>query len=60
MLVTRSGTSRYSGSLHNDFRNETLDAIDWFANRNRVLHQVLCRNNFGGVSGVPVEWTRLD
>lgn len=59
MLVTRSGTNRYSGSLYNYFRNEKLDANDWFANRNRIPRQALRQNNFGGVFGGPVQLRRL-
>jgi hypothetical protein len=54
MLVTRSGTNRYSVSIYNYFRNEKLDANDWFSNRNRIARQALRQNNFGGVFGGPI------
>lgn len=59
VLVSRSGTNRYSGSLYNYFRNDKLDANDWFSNRNGIARQALRQNNFGGVFGGPVLLPRL-
>lgn len=50
-IVTRGGTNRFSGSLFEYFRNEKLDANDWFANRNGFNRAPLRQNNFGGVFG---------
>lgn len=50
-LVTRSGTNRFSGAVFEYFRNEKLDANDWFANRNGFKRAPLRLNNFGGVFG---------
>lgn len=55
VLVSRSGSNRYSGSAYNYFRNEKLDANDWFANRSNIARQPLRQNNYGGVFGGPVQ-----
>lgn len=50
-LVTRSGANRFNGSLFNYFRNEALDANDWFENRANRPRRALRQNNFGGTFG---------
>ncbi len=50
-IVTRGGTNRFSGSLFEYFRNEKLDANDWFANRLGFNRAPLRNNNYGGVLG---------
>jgi hypothetical protein len=53
-IVTRSGTNDLRGSLSNFFRNDVLDANDWFANRDGLPKPPVRQNNFGGVLGGPV------
>jgi len=50
-IVTRGGANGFTGSLFEYFRNEKLDANDWFANRNGFNRAPLRNNNFGGVLG---------
>lgn len=50
-LVTRSGTNAYNGSLFNYFRNEVLDANDWFENKAGRPRRALRQNNYGGTFG---------
>lgn len=58
-IVTRSGTNEWHGTLFNYFRNEKLDANDWFANRDGLSRAPIRQNNFGGVLGGPVFIPRL-
>src|SRR5574341_599686 len=53
-IVTRSGTNDFHGTLFEYFRNDVLDATDWFANANRLKKPALRQNDFGGVIGGPV------
>jgi hypothetical protein len=53
-IVTRSGTNRFHGALFEYFRNDALDAKDWFANFNRLMKPAERQNAFGGVFGGPV------
>ncbi|MEP7271895.1 MAG: TonB-dependent receptor [Acidobacteriota bacterium] len=53
-LVTRSGENRYHGSVYNYFRNDALDANDYFNNRNNIKKQPLRYNNYGGTFSGPV------
>lgn len=54
-LTTRSGTNSIHGSLFDYFRNEALDANDWFFNEQGIARQPLRQNDFGGTFGGPVE-----
>src|SRR6266403_2151504 len=53
-IVTRSGTNRFHGTLFEYFRNDVLDARDWFVNSNRLAKPAERQNDFGGVFGGPV------
>lgn len=53
-ILTRSGTNEFHGSLFNYFRNDVLDANDWFANAKQLNKPALRQNNFGGVFGGPI------
>jgi hypothetical protein len=50
-IVTRSGTNQFHGTLFDYFRNDAMDATDWFANANRLSKPALRQNDFGGVFG---------
>jgi len=53
-ILTRAGTNRFHGTLFEYFRNDALDANDWFANANRLPKPALRQNDFGGVLGGPI------
>jgi Carboxypeptidase regulatory-like domain/TonB dependent receptor len=54
-VVTRSGTNSFHGSVYDFFRNQILDANDWFNNLNGQPRPGLQRNNFGGTIGGPLK-----
>ena len=53
-IVTRSGSNRFHGVLSEYFRNDRLDARDWFVNYNGLAKPAERQNDFGGVLGGPV------
>jgi Carboxypeptidase regulatory-like domain/TonB dependent receptor len=53
-IVTRSGTNRFHGTLFEYFRNNVLDADDWFVNFNHLPKPEERQNDFGGVFGGPI------
>ena len=53
-VVTRSGTNQFHGTAFEYFRNDVLDAKDWFANFNRLPKPAERQNDFGGVFGGPI------
>jgi hypothetical protein len=50
-VATRSGGNDLHGSLFWYFRNDRLDANDWFANRDGLAKPRLRQNDFGGTLG---------
>ena len=53
-MITRSGTNKFHGSVYEFFRDDSLDANDWFANHNGEPIPPLRRNNFGFTFGGPI------
>ncbi len=53
-IVTRSGTNTFHGTLFEYFRNDVLDARDWFVNFNNLPKPSERQNDFGGVLGGPI------
>lgn len=53
-IITRSGTNLFHGALFEYFRNDALDANDWFANSRSLGRPPLRHNDFGGVLGGPI------
>jgi len=58
-VVTKSGTNTFHGTGFEYFRNDKLDANDWFANRSALLKPELRQNDFGGVLGGPIRKEKL-
>jgi len=53
-LITRAGSNAFHGDAFEYFRNDVLDAKDWFANYNGLPKARERQNDFGGVLGGPV------
>ena len=56
-IVTRSGTNAFHGTLFEYFRNDVLDANDWFngyTNNPPLAKAEERQNDFGGVFGGPI------
>jgi len=53
-VVTKSGTNTLHGTAFEYFRNDILDANDWFANNAGKKKAALRQNDFGGVLGGPI------
>jgi len=52
---TRSGTNTWHGSLFDYFRNDALDANNWFNNNAGLPKTAERQNDFGGTLGGPIE-----
>lgn len=57
-IVTRSGSNGLHGSLFEYFRDDALDATNWFANRNGLAKTALRQHDAGGVLGGPIVTNR--
>jgi hypothetical protein len=55
LLTTRSGTDDFHGGLYEYFRNNVLDANDWFAQQAGKPRAPERHNDFGGYFGGPLE-----
>src|SRR5262252_9556477 len=53
-IVTRSGSNQFHGTAFEYFRNDVLDANDWFSNANHLPKPEERQNDFGGVFSGPV------
>jgi hypothetical protein len=53
-VVTKSGESKFHGSLYEFFRNDVLNANTFFNNRDGIERQPLRYNDFGGTVGGPI------
>ena len=62
-VVTKSGTNQIHGSLFEFFRNEKMNANDFFYNRDnpasQTTKQVLKQNQFGGTIGGPLKKDKI-
>jgi carboxypeptidase family protein len=58
-LVTKSGTNRFHGSVYEFFRNDLLDANNYFLNANNKPKAELRSNNFGYTFGGPIKKDKL-
>ncbi|MBI4905404.1 MAG: TonB-dependent receptor [Acidobacteria bacterium] len=58
-VTTRSGTNKFHGTLFEYFRNDKLNANDFFSNKNGVGKTPLRWNQFGGNLGGPIVRNRV-
>jgi len=54
ILTTRSGTNDFHGGVYEYFRNNVLDANDWFADQAGQPRAAERHNDFGGFLGGPI------
>ena len=54
VISTRSGTNQFHGDAFDYFRNDKLDANDWFSDRDGLPKAVERQNDFGFVVGGPL------
>ena len=54
ILTTRSGTNQFHGGLYEYFRNDVMDAKDWFENVSGAPRAPERHNDFGAYLGGPI------
>ncbi|HEY6246682.1 MAG TPA: TonB-dependent receptor [Pyrinomonadaceae bacterium] len=54
LIATRSGNNQFHGAAFEYFRNEALDANDWFANSRGLSRPAARQNDFGGTFSGPI------
>lgn len=57
-VLTKGGSNQYHGQLFEFFRNEDLNANDWFFNKSGTPRALLRQNQFGGDFGGPVPFLK--
>ena len=58
-VVTKSGGNQFHGSAFEFFRNDALNANEWFRNRNGEPRQLLRQNQYGMTFGGPIIKNKL-
>jgi len=58
-IITKGGTNQYHGEMFDFFRNDALDALDYFANSLTQPHVPLRMNQFGANLGGPIAKNKL-
>jgi hypothetical protein len=53
-IVTRSGADQFHGTAFDYFRNDVLDANDWFADQKGLQKPEERQNDFGGIFSGPI------
>ena len=59
LLTTRSGTNGFHGGVFDYFRNDVMDANDWFSNAAGLARSPERHNDFGGFLGGPLYLPRF-
>ena len=58
-VITKGGSNDFHGSVFEYFRNEDLNANDWFAKRQGQVRPILRQNQYGFALGGPVIKNKL-
>jgi hypothetical protein len=58
-IITKGGTNQFHGEIFEFFRNDALDALDYFANSLTQPQVPLRMNQFGGNLGGPIAKNKL-